>query len=92
MSESAKAGQMESLIAAYISSELVSKQRINLKNDTPLFESRILNSMSLVKLVLFLEKQFGVAVPPEELLPKNFRTIDTICEYLRSKQGKLDRP
>jgi len=88
MPQSTETGAMEALISSYITGELAKKPDFGLKNDTPLFESRILNSMSLVRLVLFLEKQFGVVVPPEELLPKNFQTIDAICSYLRSKQRK----
>ena len=87
MPENSKSGPMQPLISAYITRELVSKPELGLKNDTPLFESGILNSLSLVKLVLFLEQQFGIVVPPEELLPKNFMTIDAICTYLQSKQS-----
>jgi len=88
MSESSKGGSMEFLINAHISHELVDKPGFSLKNDTPLLESGILNSLSLLKLVVFLEKQFGVVVPADELVPDNFKTIDVICAYLRSKQGR----
>jgi len=80
---------MESLINAYIIRELVSKPKsLPLKNDTLLFESGILDSLSLLKLVLFLEQQFGVKVPPEDMVPENFKSIDAICTYFRSKQKK----
>jgi len=65
----------------------MSKPESNLKNDTLLFESGILDSLSLLKLVLFLEKQFGVVVPAEELVPDNFKSVDAICVYLRSKRS-----
>jgi len=78
---------MESLINDYIR-RVVGKQEVSLKNDTLLFESQILDSLSLLKLVLFLEKQFGVVVPAEELVPENFKTIDDMCVYIRSKQEK----
>jgi len=35
---------------------------------------------------VYLEKEFGVVVPADELVPENFKTIDAICNYLRSKQ------
>lgn len=76
---------MESLINAYITRELMAKPEFSLTNDTLLIESGILDSLSLLKLVLFLERQFGVVVPAEELVPENLKTIDTICTYLRSK-------
>ena len=87
MSENSKNASMESLIVAHLS-ELSKKPSSSLKNDTLLLESGILDSLSLLKLVLFLEKQFSVSVPMEELVPDNFKTIDAMCVYLRSKQGK----
>ncbi len=77
---------MESLISAYISHELVSEPEfLPLKNDTPLLESGILDSLSILMLAQFLERQFGVVVRQKELVRKNFMTIDAICAYLRSK-------
>lgn len=74
---------MESVINAYISRELANKpELLPLKNDTSLLESGILDSLSLLKLVLFLEEQFGVAVGAEDLVPENFETINAICAYL----------
>ena len=78
---------MESLIAAQIS-ELTKKPSSMLSNDTSLLDSGVLNSLSLLKLVLFLEKRFAISVPAEELVPDNFQTIDSMCDYVRSKQGK----
>lgn len=79
---------MESVINAYISSELVSEpQSIALGNDTPLLESGILDSLSLLKLVLFLEKQFGIVVEGQELVPENFSTIDAVCRFVKSKKA-----
>jgi len=86
LSQDAKDKAMESLINAYISRELIGKPDLQLKNDTSLFESRILDSRSLIKLVMYVEHQFGVVVPPEELFPENFETIDRLCVYLRSKK------
>ena len=76
---------MESIISSYISRELVSKPDFQLKNDTSLFESGVLDSRSLLKLVMFVEKEFRVVVSPEELFPDNFQTVNRICEFLRSK-------
>lgn len=78
---------MESVINDYISHELVEKaEQLPLKNDMPLLETGILDSLSVLKLVLFLEERFGIVVNPEELIPENFGTIDAICTYLRVQQ------
>jgi acyl carrier protein len=79
---------MESVIKDYISRELVSKpELLPLQNDSLLLSYGILDSLSLLKLVLFLEEQFGVAVGAGDLIPENFETIDAICAYLRTRQG-----
>ena len=78
---------MESVVNDYISRELVSKpELLPLKNDTLLLEAGILDSLSVLRLVLFLEQQFGIVVAPEELIPENFETVEAICAYLRAQQ------
>ena len=78
---------MESAINEYISHELVSKpELLPLDNDTPLLETGVLDSLSVLKLVLFLEQQFGVVVAAEDLIPDNFENVDAICAYLRAQQ------
>jgi len=77
---------MESLINAYISRELVSKpELLPLKNDSPLLASGILDSLSILKLVLFLEEQFGVVIDAEDLISPNFETVEAICAYLHTQ-------
>jgi acyl carrier protein len=78
---------MELVINEYISRELVGQpELLPLKNDTSLLESGILDSLSVLKLVLFLERQFGVVVAAEDLMPENFETVEAICVYLRAQQ------
>lgn len=77
---------MESIISAYINRELVSNpELLPLKNDTSLLESGILDSLSVLKLVLFLEEQFGIIVAAEDLIPAHFETVDAICSYLHTQ-------
>jgi len=86
MSKPSDSESIESLINSHIR-EIVNKPNFSLKNDTLLLESGILDSLSLLKLVVFLEKRFAVVVREEELVPENFKTIDSICSYIRSKQA-----
>jgi len=80
--------QMESVINTYISHELMTEpQSATLEHDTPLLDSGIIDSLSLLKLVLFLEKQFGIAVGGQELVPENFATVDAICRFVKSKMA-----
>ena len=77
---------MESIINAYISRELVSKpELLPLKNDSSLLASGILDSLAVLKLVLFLEEQFGITVAAEDLIPAHFETVEAICTYLQAR-------
>lgn len=80
---------IESKIADYIGKELVSDPgSLHIGTDTLLLEPHIIDSLSLLKLVLYLEKEFGITVGQDELVPENFSTIRMICVYLDSKTAK----
>ena len=78
---------MESLIKDYISRELAGRpELLPLQNDTPLLETGILDSLALLRLLVFLEDNFGAQVDDFDIIPENFNTIDAICAYVRSQQ------
>jgi acyl carrier protein len=78
---------MESEITDYISHTLVSKvELLPLQHDTPLLEYQLLDSLSVLKLVLFLEEAYGINVEELDVVPTNFETIDAICSFVRLKQ------
>lgn len=81
---------METVINDYISQEFVRDTvLLPLTNDTPLLESGILDSLSLLQLVVFLEERFGITVGDTDLLPQNFETVNSICAYLRSREPEM---
>ena len=82
---------METVINDYISRELVQEPGLlPLANDTSLIESGILDSLSLLRLVVFLDEQFGIPVGDRDLLPENFASVNAICGYLRAREpGEL---
>jgi acyl carrier protein len=55
-------------------------------SDEPLISSGILDSLNLLRLVNFIEKQFGVTVEDGELIHDNFETINCIKAFLEKKQ------
>lgn len=57
----------------------------NLTDDTELKESGILDSLSTLKLVSFLEEQFKIEFRASDLEPGNLSTIETIERLVRSK-------
>jgi len=53
-----------------------------------LLESGILDSLSIFRLVAFLEDTFRVKIGDQEITNENLRDIDTIEQLVVSKQGK----
>ena len=51
---------------------------IDIDADTDIIESRILESLQMVELILFLEKDTGRAILVEELNPAKLRTLNSI--------------
>jgi acyl carrier protein len=78
---------VETVINDYVSRELVQDQTLlPLADDTSLLETGILDSLSLLKLVVFLEERFGIAMGDTDLLPDNFASVNAICAYVRARQ------
>jgi methoxymalonate biosynthesis acyl carrier protein len=83
---------MESVINDYISREIVQDPAVlPLSNETSLLEGGILDSLSLLRLVIFIEEQFKISVGEADLLPENFDTVNAICSFLRTREpGKQE--
>ena len=78
---------MERVINDYISRELVQDPALlPLADDTSLLDSGILDSLSLLRLVVFLEERFGVTMGDADLLPENFGSVNAICAFLRARE------
>jgi acyl carrier protein len=82
---------LEAIINDYISRELVQDASLlPLGNTTSLLETGILDSLSLLRLVVFIQERFGIVVDDVDLVPEHFDTVDAIGAYLRSRdQGKV---
>jgi acyl carrier protein len=79
---------LEAIVNDYISRELVQDATLlPLGNATSLLETGILDSLSLLRLVVFIQERFGIVVDDVDLVPEHFDSVDTICAYLRSRDG-----
>lgn len=38
-----------------------------------------IDSYSIVEIILFIERKYGVVIPDEQLLPENFRTLEVLA-------------
>jgi acyl carrier protein len=79
--------EVEKIIRKFLAEQILPEAEVEkLDKDTPLLQTGILNSLTLIHLIDFLEGQFDLTVSPAEFQPENFQTIHTICDYIQRKR------
>ena len=74
---------IEATLTAYIREECLSRNgQTERPDETDLFEAGIVDSAGLLSFIGFIETEYGITVPDEDLLPENFVTIARIAEYI----------
>jgi acyl carrier protein len=87
MRDGREVAQMETVINDYISRELVrDPSLLPLADETSLLDNGILDSLNLLRIVVFLEERFAIAVGDADLLPENFSSVNAICAYVRARE------
>jgi acyl carrier protein len=77
------ASEIEQLIVEEIS---MGRDLGTLEHDEDLLASDIVDSLGIMEMVAFLERQYGIAVSDSELTPENFQTVDSIVAFIESKR------
>jgi peptidyl carrier protein len=79
---------IQEVVTVFIADSFLEGERDGLDSTTPLFEIGVLDSLNLLDLVDFVEKNFGITVYDHEFIPDYFATIERICHFV---SAKLDR-
>jgi acyl carrier protein len=73
-------------VRQYILTEfLPGESASNLKDDTPLHTSGVLDSMATLQLVTFVEETFGIEVEAHEAGVENFESLNDIAAFVQQK-------
>lgn len=78
---------MEELIVRFVSEELLRGERASVAPADEIVLDGTVDSLGVTRLVEFLETQFSVSVPPEDVTIENFRSITTMAGYVRGLQA-----
>lgn len=54
--------------------------------DEALWASRILDSITIVELVVEIENEFSITIPFNEIIEDNFETVANMMKYIDSKK------
>lgn len=78
---------MEKILLEYVQEKLLGKRSdIDLQSDDDLLGSGLIDSMGIMNLIAFIEEQFEIPVPPEDMTIENFMSIEVITDYLNKRK------
>ena len=58
-----------------------------LQDDTSFMSGGIIDSTGILELIAFLEKNYGVKVQPEEMIPANLDSVNKVAQYIAEKRS-----
>lgn len=73
---------MESILIDYIKKELAGDPSATLTAEDDLLNSGLVDSMGVMRLIAFIEEEFNVKIPPQDLVIENFMSVAAIVGYL----------
>ena len=72
----------------YILSEFLPGEKpSNLRDETPLRTSGVLDSVATLRLVSYIEERYGIEVEAHEAGVENFDSIQSIVSFINSKKS-----
>ena len=78
--------EIETILWEYIKKNFMPHNSdIRIEYDENLLNDGIIDSAGLVSFIVFIEEEFELQIPDEDLLPKNFSSLTTAADYIRSK-------
>lgn len=78
---------MKDRLRRYIGEQLLNERDSALADEDDLLEHGV-DSVGMMTLVLFIEEEWQVAVPPEDVVLENFQSVAAIEAYLRQRLAR----
>ena len=84
---STQTDDMADSILAFVRERFALARKRNVARTDDLLDSGIVDSMGILDLVTHLEQTYRVAISDEELMPENFRNVECIAQFVKSKSA-----
>ena len=78
-------------LTEFTKDKLLHGQGEDLSDETPLLELGILDSLSMVSLLSFIEERYGVMIGEDQIVPAHFADIAAVAELITSLNGTQSR-
>jgi acyl carrier protein len=86
--------QLEQSIRKFIASDILySQEGFPYADDASLLQEGVIDSLGVVELVTFVQKQYHVKVEQQEVVPDNFDSVAKLSAFVRRKlnEGKTSQ-
>jgi len=77
-----------SSIKNFIRTELIYDDEKDFDENTNLIERGIVDSMSLVRLISFIEENCEIQVQDEDIVPENFSSLNKISSFITERRKR----
>ena len=71
-------GSLGERLLTFVQRDLLQGRAIAIETDTYLFDEGLVDSLSILKLIAFVELQIGRQLDDREIVMEHFRTVDAI--------------
>ncbi len=78
----------KAILLEYVRKELLADSRMEPGVSDDLLSEGLIDSMGVVKLVLFIEERFGIQIPDGDIVFENFQTIEALAGYLERQENQ----
>jgi acyl carrier protein len=56
------------------------------------FDLGLLDSLSLLDFITFIEKRYSIEIPGQDIVPENFESLLAVTQYLASRLNGTSKP
>lgn len=79
--------EMRAALKAFLTAELLNDPGYPMTDDEPLISSGLIDSFSLVDIALWVEENYGLVIPDNQLTADNFDTVDQFVAHIEANRS-----
>ena len=76
---------METALLRFVNDDLLAGESIKVGADDEIVLDGTVDSLGVARLIGFMETEFAISVPAEDVTIENFRSISTMTAYLQRR-------
>lgn len=74
-------------IKAFVLEKFPLARKQGLRDGDSLLESGMVDSLGVLEIVGFLEKEFAITISDDELVPENFESVERLAKFAEARRG-----